>query len=89
MIKIASDVLDWNNPKLCKLRFPRWTHTEVYDKYHITLGENLEFWLWWLQVEPYLLFMAPVSMAYLDHVSSIFVRFGKLILSSEQILDFA
>ena len=45
MIKIASDVLDWNNPKLCKLRFPRWTHTEVYEKYHITLGGYLELWL--------------------------------------------
>ena len=43
MTKIVFDVLDWNNPKLCKLRFPRWTHPVVYEKYHITSEDNLAF----------------------------------------------
>ena len=42
MIKIAFDVSDWNNPKLSKC-FPRWIHSAVYEKYHITSEDNRAF----------------------------------------------
>ena len=55
MTKIVFDVLDWNNPKLCKLRFPRWTHSAVYEKHHITSEENSEMKFWLMYHFPWLI----------------------------------